>query len=229
MHWGPRPQERMLGSLRPQEADAEGAPSSGAGLGSLVLRSRQADLQTHVPQGTTTYRLALPAPTGSTLASSVTPARCSGPATCLFCHGVRVQPFHFHGEYPEREYTQHLQATAGSLPGESNVQKSLAGYCPRGREEADPTHVTQARTPPATGFLSRVRSKRQRTLKGRTRVCATVCGSGAQGRGGSGLHVAAGPRCHQGWPSQQGWTAETPNRMPRSSTPPAAAPSGSSF
>ena len=193
---GPRPEERLLGVLRSRGWGAPG-PQEQAGRSTDTRPPR-------APPHTARLR---PHPWAAPWPPLSLPARCSGPATCLFCHGVRVQPFHFNGEYPEREpTTHHLQATAGSLPGESNVQKSLAGYRPRGRE---PDPCDQAHTPPATGFLFRVRNRRQlRRSKAHACLCHRLWirspGAGRlraprgcrRGATRAGLSAEAGPQRH---------------------------------
>ena len=142
------------------------------------------------------------------------PARCSGPATCLFCHGVRMRPFHFNGEYPEREpTTQHLQPTAGSLPGESNAQKSPAGYRPWGREGADTTQVTSMHP---TQYWSSILLKKlppTQELKGARVSVPPSVDQEPRGRAAQ-RSTWLQTRCHQGRPLSRGRTAKIPDRLP---------------
>lgn len=71
-----------------------GAPSPQSGCWGPSSSRAGRQIYRHTSPRVPPHRLALPAPTGSTLASSVTPCPLLGPA-CLFCHGVRVQAFSF--------------------------------------------------------------------------------------------------------------------------------------
>ena len=185
------PQERMLGETpNPQEQ---------------ARRSTDTRPATPPPRAT---RLR-PHPEAAPWPPLSLPARCSGPATCLFCHGVHMRPFHFNGEYPEGEpTTQHLQPTAGSLPGESNAQKSPAGYRPWGRKGADASQVTSTqptrywfsslcKKPPPTQELKGARASVPPSVDQEpgTGRLSTPCGC-RRGATRAGLSAEAGPQTH---------------------------------
>ena len=181
-----------------------------------VLRSRQADVETHI---TPCHRRALP---GSAhmhgqhpglLCHSLPPSQA---LPRLFCHGDHVRPFHFNGEYPESQphnTSNPLRDPCLENPVHRGAwQATVHGVAKRQTRLRWPSmHPTrhwfsiQCKKSPPTQELTGARLSVPASVD---RECR---GGAAQG------FTWLQTRCHQRRLLSRGWTVETPDRLPSSS------------